>query len=70
MNFEIILNTNILISMLWLLIQKWRKAGIFHVGARRIYGRKQKHNILIRKFNENYSGDPKVDERILLKSII
>jgi hypothetical protein len=25
------------------------------------------YNILIRQFNENYSGDPKVHERIILK---
>jgi hypothetical protein len=30
-------------------------------------GEKRNTTFLIRKFNDNYSGDPKVDERIILK---
>jgi hypothetical protein len=48
-NSEIILNTNVLISMLWLIIQKWKKAGIFHVWACGTYGREEKHNIFNQK---------------------
>jgi hypothetical protein len=43
-----------------------RKEGIFHVGACSIYWAQEKHNILIRKFNENYLGDPKIDKMTIL----